>query len=66
MPGGGDAMLRVSYRGVILAWGGVPRFTIDVRPAGTERGGGGDRGGQGGRIRGAAGNVKQSSGLLEG
>ncbi|KAI4988802.1 hypothetical protein ZWY2020_036119 [Hordeum vulgare] len=29
--GGGDAMLRVSYRGVILAWGGVPRFCVDGR-----------------------------------
>ncbi|CAL4955366.1 unnamed protein product [Urochloa decumbens] len=31
--GGGDddAMLRVSYRGVILAWGKVPRFCIDGR-----------------------------------
>lgn len=26
--GGGDARLRVSYRGVILAWGSVPRFVI--------------------------------------
>uniref|UniRef100_K3XQK0 Uncharacterized protein n=2 Tax=Setaria italica TaxID=4555 RepID=K3XQK0_SETIT len=32
--GGGGAMLRVSYRGVILAWGGVPLFTIDVRRLG--------------------------------
>ncbi|XP_045084955.1 uncharacterized protein [Aegilops tauschii subsp. strangulata] len=29
--GGGDAMLRVSYRGKILAWGGVPRFCVDGR-----------------------------------
>lgn len=29
--GGGDAMLRVSYRGMILAWGGVPRFCVDGR-----------------------------------
>ncbi|TVU35726.1 hypothetical protein EJB05_17629, partial [Eragrostis curvula] len=32
--GGGDAMLRVSYRGVILAWGSVPRFTIDGKRQG--------------------------------
>ncbi|CAO2191285.1 unnamed protein product [Urochloa humidicola] len=32
--GGGGAMLRVSYRGVILAWGAVPRFTIDVKRLG--------------------------------
>ncbi|CAL4948380.1 unnamed protein product [Urochloa decumbens] len=32
--GGGGAMLRVSYRGAILAWGTVPRFTIDVRRLG--------------------------------
>ncbi|XBI82413.1 hypothetical protein VPH35_091102 [Triticum aestivum] len=29
--GGGEAMLRVSYRGKILAWGGVPRFCVDGR-----------------------------------
>ncbi|CAL4962306.1 unnamed protein product [Urochloa decumbens] len=35
--GGDDAMLRVSYRGVILAWGMVPRFCIDGRsPQGPE------------------------------
>lgn len=28
---GGDHMLRVSYRGVVLAWGAVPRFTISHR-----------------------------------
>ncbi|RLM93075.1 hypothetical protein C2845_PM08G20800 [Panicum miliaceum] len=27
--GGRDAMLRVSYHGVILAWGSVPQFCID-------------------------------------
>ncbi|KAL6651029.1 hypothetical protein ACP70R_009954 [Stipagrostis hirtigluma subsp. patula] len=27
--GGDDAMLRVSYHGVILAWGGVPEFCVD-------------------------------------
>ncbi|KAF8759452.1 hypothetical protein HU200_010500 [Digitaria exilis] len=32
--GGGGAMLRVSYRGVILAWGAMPEFTIDVRVLG--------------------------------
>ncbi|CAO2165785.1 unnamed protein product [Urochloa humidicola] len=32
--GGGGSMLRVSYRGVILAWGAVPRFTIDVKRLG--------------------------------
>ncbi|CAO1948133.1 unnamed protein product [Urochloa humidicola] len=29
--GGDDALLRVSYRGIILAWGRVPRFCIDGR-----------------------------------
>lgn len=27
--GGGNSMLRVSYHGIILAWGHVPRFCID-------------------------------------
>jgi hypothetical protein len=25
---GGDAMLRVSYHGIVLAWGRVPRFCV--------------------------------------
>lgn len=29
--GGPDATLRVSYRGIILAWGSVPRFCVDGR-----------------------------------
>jgi hypothetical protein len=29
--GGGDAMLRVSYHGIVLAWGRVPRFCVDGR-----------------------------------
>ncbi|CAO1948459.1 unnamed protein product [Urochloa humidicola] len=37
--GGGGAMLRVSYRGVILAWGAVPPFTIDVRRLGSSAAG---------------------------
>ncbi|CAO2178946.1 unnamed protein product [Urochloa humidicola] len=37
--GGEDDMLRVSYRGVILAWGKVPRFCIDGRsPQGPDAG----------------------------
>jgi hypothetical protein len=36
--GGGDTMLRVSYRGIILAWASVPRFCIDGKsPQGPKR-----------------------------